>query len=123
MPGSAPGSAERVAGLVAPLAASGRPERARDETDDLERSPISGRRFPTFAGSCGAHLRAEQVDYDQLIELCVALWVEPVHERRLAVIEALGASPRLLPPSELPAIETWFGRIVTTLAHLLPPRA
>lgn len=46
-----------------------------------------------------------QVTHDDLFAICDALWVEPVHERRLAAIELLQALPRKVGGDDLPWIE------------------
>ena len=51
------------------------------------------------------HLRRERPDHDALVELCDALWAEPVHERRLAAVEALVASVDELEVDDLGWIE------------------
>jgi len=79
---------------------------ARASADALDGDLTSlGTPVPAVPRAVRAHLRRERPDHDALVELCDALWVAPVHERRMAAVEALVASVGLLDADDLPWIE------------------
>jgi 3-methyladenine DNA glycosylase AlkD len=93
--------------LTDELRAVGRPERAEQEKaylkSDLE-----------FLGASVWEIRrvvqsfvrgAPPMSHDELLALVVALWDQPVHERRMAAVVLLEVHPRLLSPADLPFIE------------------
>ena len=103
MSSSARASADAIA---AELAALGTPERAVAERAYLKSELTHlGTAVPTIRRVVRVHLRREHPDHDALVELCDALWTLPVHERRMAAVEALVASVALLDVDDLPWIE------------------
>lgn len=92
--------------LAAELAALGTPARAAAERAYLKSDlAFLGAGVPAVRRVTRALLRRERPDHDALIDLCDALWAEPVHERRLAAAEALAASVALLDAGDLGWIE------------------
>ncbi len=92
--------------IAAELAAAGTPERAVAERAYLKSELTHlGTAVPVVRRIVGMHLRRERPDHDGVVELCDALWSEPVHERRLAAVEALAASMALLGVDDLAWIE------------------
>jgi 3-methyladenine DNA glycosylase AlkD len=47
------------------------------------------------------------LDRDSVLAWARALWREPVHERRMAAIEVLRRSVKILLPADLPVVEAW----------------
>ena len=91
--------------LRARLAELGEPERAAGEKAYLKSElTFVGVRVPDVRREVKAVLRAG-FTHDQLLALADELWSRPVHEHRLAAIELLHQSPRLLGAADLPWIE------------------
>jgi len=97
--------------LVADLLALGDPERATGQAaylkSDLE---FVGVKVPEVRRAVRALLRAERLDRPRLIALTDALWAQrydsiPIYECRLAAVEVLHASPKVLGPADLRWIE------------------
>jgi len=93
--------------LTAELRAAGRPERAEAEKRYL-RSELEhlGTSVPAVRKATRAALRRHGLrDHDDVVAFATALWRAPVHERRMAAVEALAASPALLDARDLPLLE------------------
>jgi 3-methyladenine DNA glycosylase AlkD len=93
-----------VAGALRPL---GTPERAAQEKrylkSDLE---FLGVGVPDLRRVVKAAVRARPgLDPGQMVAWAVALWREPVHERRAAAVEILTLAAPRLPASDLPVVE------------------
>jgi len=94
-----------AAALRARLAELGEPERAVGEKAYLKSElTFVGVRVPDVRREVKAVLRAG-FTHDELFALADELWSQPVHEHRLAAIEMLHQSPRLLGAADLPWIE------------------
>jgi 3-methyladenine DNA glycosylase AlkD len=52
-----------------------------------------------------AFSKGTELTHEELVSLVEALWVEPIHERRMAAVALLELHPRLLSPADLPLIE------------------
>jgi 3-methyladenine DNA glycosylase AlkD len=97
-----------VAGsLRARLAALGSPERAEGEKAYLKSDlTFLGVRVPDVRHEVKVVLRAKPaLTHDELFALAEELWAHPVHELRLAAVELLHGSPKLLTAGDLPWIE------------------
>ena len=87
------------------LAELGEPERAAGQQAYLKSElEFVGVRVPDVRREVQVVLRAG-LTHDELFELADELWSHPVHEHRLAAIELLHQSPRLLSAADLPWIE------------------
>ena len=85
----------------------GTPRRAVQEKrylkSDLEFLGVS---VPDIRRTVTAALRSRHLDREAALVLALALWREPVHERRMAAVEMLRQSVRNLGPSDLGTVET-----------------
>jgi 3-methyladenine DNA glycosylase AlkD len=52
-----------------------------------------------------ARKRCPELGHDDLVELVIALWDEPVHERRMAAVELLGLCRSMLRPADIALFE------------------
>jgi 3-methyladenine DNA glycosylase AlkD len=93
--------------LEAELRAQGDPARAAGEKRYLKsRLKFHGVTLPQLERTVRAFTVAEPiVDREALTALVVALWGEPVHERRMAAVVLLERHRQLLSPDDLPLIE------------------
>jgi 3-methyladenine DNA glycosylase AlkD len=89
------------------LAALGTPERAAGEKAYLKSELTHlGVRVPDVRREVKATLRAKPaLTHDELFALAEDLWAQPVHELRLAAVELLHGSPKLLTAADLRWIE------------------
>lgn len=92
--------------LTDELRAVARPERAVQEKaylkSDLE---FLGASVWEIRRVVQAFSRGTELTHDTLVDLVEALWVEPLHERRMAAVALLELHPWLLGPGDLPLIE------------------
>jgi 3-methyladenine DNA glycosylase AlkD len=93
--------------IEADLRAAGTPERAASEKrylkSDLE---FFGVTVPAIRKSVTAAVRANGgLSRDELLDVVATLWAHPVHECRMAAVEALGLGESLLVPEDMPLIE------------------
>jgi 3-methyladenine DNA glycosylase AlkD len=98
-----------LAGAIAEeLRELGTPERAAAEKAYLRSALVHyGTSVPDMRRVVKRALRAmPSITHDQLIELCSVLWAGGVHEHRMAAVESLIGSARLLSPADLPWIES-----------------
>src|SRR5690606_35942038 len=85
----------------------GHPDRARHECSFLKSelehycTSVPAHRYVAPPGR-GQHA---DLDHDQLVELVVELWAEPVHERRMVAVELLDAYAHVLRPDALRLVE------------------
>lgn len=94
-----------AAALRARLAELGDPERAAGQQAYLKSDlQFVGVRVPDVRREVKAVLRGG-FTHDQVFAVADELWSRPVHEHRLAAIELLHQSPRLLGAHDLPWIE------------------
>jgi len=99
-------AAAAAAELHLQLAAVGSPQRAAGEQAYLKSTLHHlGVRVPDIRRISTTFLRRHALSHDDLFALAEALWVEPVHERRMAAIELLVAGPELVTSTDLPWIE------------------
>lgn len=105
---TAPVDPERLAAAIdAEVRAAGGPERAEREKAYLRSelqhhgTPVPAVRAAAQAASRGA----PGLTHDELVATVEQLWSEPVHERRLAAIELMAATTRLLGPDDVALIE------------------
>ena len=93
--------------LDADLLALGTPERAISEQAYLKSSLTHyGTSVPDMRRVAKRFLATNPpLDHDELIGLCAQLWVVPIHERRMLVIEMLVNRQKLLSVSDLPWLE------------------
>jgi len=92
--------------LTDELRAVSRPERAVQEKaylkSDLE---FLGASVWEIRRVVQAFSKGTELTHDTLLDLVEALWVEPLHERRMAAVALLELHPWLLGPGDLPLIE------------------
>jgi 3-methyladenine DNA glycosylase AlkD len=79
------------------LVAAGAPERAEKEAAYLKSDLRHyGTSVPAIRSITRAALKGAGLDHDEVVELASRLWSAPVHERRMAAVEALTISTALL---------------------------
>ena len=102
-----------AAALRARLAELGDSERAAGQKAYLKNDlQFVGVRVPDVRSEVKAVLRSG-FTHDQLFALADELWSQPVHEHRLAAVELLYQSPRLLGANDLPWIEQHLRECLT----------
>jgi 3-methyladenine DNA glycosylase AlkD len=88
------------------LRAVARPERAAQEKAYLKSDlAFLGASVWEIRRVVQAFAKGTELTHDRLIGVVEALWVEPVHERRMAAVALLELHPRLLGPGDLPLLE------------------
>ncbi|HNJ96856.1 MAG TPA: DNA alkylation repair protein [Ilumatobacteraceae bacterium] len=102
-----------AAALRARLAELGDPQRAAGQQAYLKSElTFVGVRVPDVRREVKAVLRSG-FTHDQLFALADELWRQPVHEHRLAAVELLHQSPKLLSAGDLPWIEAHLRECLT----------
>jgi 3-methyladenine DNA glycosylase AlkD len=96
-----------VAEIDEELQSRGTPDRAEHEKSylksDLEHY---GTRVPAIRSAVkAARSRCPGLGHDDLVELVITLWVEPVHERRMAAVELLVLCKAMLVPADMTLLE------------------
>lgn len=104
-----------AADIAAELAMLADPARAVSERAYLKSDLVHlGTGVPAVRTVVRSRLRRWRPDHDELRSLCDALWDEPVHEHRLAAVEALAAAGGALPAAALPTVADlpWIEQLV-----------
>lgn len=98
---------ELVAGIDEALRAQADPVRAADEKRYLKSSLEHwGVSVPAIRTTVKRALRARPgLGHDDVVAVVEDLWVDPVHERRMAAIEVLDARSSVLGPADLDLLE------------------
>jgi 3-methyladenine DNA glycosylase AlkD len=95
------------------LEALGAPDRAAGQKAYLKSDlTFLGVRVPDVRREVKAAVRGLS-GHDELLALADELWRQPVHEHRLAAVEALHQSPRLVTAADLPWIEARLRECLT----------
>ena len=94
-----------ISRIEADLAAVATPERADKEKKYLKSDLVFwGATVPQIRAAVKAVL-PPRVSREDALALALALWAEPVNERRMAAVEVLETARKRLLPEDLPAIE------------------
>lgn len=91
---------ERIATELREL---GKPERVESERAYLKSSALHyGTSVPDMRTVVGRFLKANPaLDHDDVVALCTRLWAQPVHEHRMAAVEMLASSQRVLVSTDM----------------------
>ena len=97
---------ESAASIERRLREAGTPERAAHEKRYLKSSlEHAGASVPAIRAIVKEALRGGDVSHDELIELVTALWARPLHECRMAAVEALDLHSDVLRAQDIELIE------------------